>query len=119
MSVVAEHNSRWFCYEDFVPGAKHDVHCKTGGCWPSRTTYFLSENGLTKEEVMRKTYDLVSHNPQEIICEITRWAYGYTFKAWKVDEHANMIFVRGNGDHALVFSKGDFRFSNQVANSTW
>jgi len=110
---------RWFGHKDFQAPEKHDIDCRTGGCWPSRTQPFTQGSGLTKHQVMEKTYELVLSNPREIICEITHWAHGYSYRAWRVDENAIMNFVRGTGDHALVYSTGSFRLANKVANSCW
>lgn len=112
-------DSRWFGHNDFETPVEHDIDCRVGGCWPSRTSHYLSETGLNKADVMRKTHELVSRDPKNTVCEITWWAHGYTYKVWKADENSNMLFVRGSGDHALVFSTERFRYRNQIESTTW
>jgi len=112
---------RWFGHNDFDTREEHDIDCRTGGAWPSRHEAFAKGNGLTKEQVMQTTWDLVKQNPKEIVCEIVHWAHGYSWKAWKVDDSAvtGMNFVRGSGDHALVYSMGQFRLKEKIERSCW
>ena len=113
-------HSKWFTHKDFACASKHDIVCTLGACWPSSTQWFISESGLTKEEVIRKTEKLISDDMRNHICEITHWVLqGYSYKAWKTEDNKSMLFIRGGGDHALVFSSGKFRFHQQIQNVTW
>lgn len=118
-SVVAQNQERWFGHNDFETAIEHDIDCRVGGCWPSQTVHFHYETNLSKREVMRKTHEWVSQDPKNIICEITCWGHGYTFKVWKADEKANMLFVRGQGDHALVYSTERCIFRQKINNALW
>merc|ERR1712168_679397 len=109
----------WFKHADLEHPEKHDIECRTGACWPSRSQPFTGGEGLTKENVMQVTYELVNKNPKEIICEGVHWATGYSYKAWRVEDSSIMNFIRGTGDHAFVYSPGHFRLRHKVDRSCY
>jgi len=116
---VVQRDERWFGHNDFKTSVEHDVDCRMGGCWPSRKAPFHAESGLNKEEVMKKTHEWVAKNPKNHICQISWCGLGYSYKVWDADECANMLFVRGGGDHALVYSMEKCNFRNKIDNCTW
>ena len=117
--VGKNYDGIWFRHDDFPSNIQHDVDCRKGGCWPSATSHIYTEAGLSKAEVIQKSHAMICDDPTNVICEVTWWAHGYTLKVWRVDASSRMLFVRGSGDHALVYSAERFRFRNQVDASIW